>query len=138
MPQKTVLQIRAGNQGGEAVHGRQGLRWAGVLQQQRPAGTAQLAHHGRGLQAVPDAVTDHDADPPVGQFDQVIPVAPHLERAAGRLVAGREAGGQPGRAEDGALQGEGGFPLLIGLVGPVQRLAEIPAQQREQGPVLGA
>ena len=86
---------------------------------------------------MPDAVADHDADPPVGQFDQVVPVASHLERTAGRLVAGRETRGQPGRAEDGPLQGEGGFPLLIRLVGPVQRLAEVPAQQREQCPVLG-
>ena len=103
----------AGDQGGEAVHGGQGLRRAGVLQQQGPAGAAQLAHHGRGLEAVPDTVADHDADPPVGQFDEVVPVAPHLQRAAGRFVAGREARGQPGRPEDGALQGQGGFPLLI-------------------------
>ena len=116
---------RAGDQGGEAVHGGQRLRRAGVLQQQRPAGAAQLPHHGRGLEAVPDTVADHDPDPPVGQFDEVIP------------VAGREPRGKPGRPEDGPLQGQRGFPLLIREVGPVQRLAEVPAQQGEQRPVLG-
>ena len=51
---------RPGTSAANRSMARQGLRRAGVLQQQGPAGAAQLAHHGRGVQAVPDAVTDHD------------------------------------------------------------------------------
>ena len=86
---------------------------------------------------MPDTIADHDADPPVGQLNDVVPVAADLERAGGGFVTDGEPRGQPGRAEDRALQRERRLALLIDLVGAVQRLAEIAADQAEQGPVLG-
>jgi hypothetical protein len=86
---------------------------------------------------VPDAIADHDADPPIGQLDDVVPVAADLERTHGGFVADGEPGGQPGWPQDRALQGHGCLALLIRLVRAVQCLAEIAADQAEQGPVFG-
>ena len=127
---------RPGDQRREPVHGAQRLGRARVLQQQGPAGAAELPHHGGGIQPMTHAVTDHDPGPPVRQFHDVKPVAADFQGAAGQLVPGREAVRQPGRAQDGPLQHQGRFPLLVALVHPVQSLAQVAAQQGQQRAVL--
>ena len=123
---------------GEAVERGQGVRRAAGLQQQRPAGAAQLAHHrGRG-ESPADAVADDDADPVAGQRDDVVPVAADFQGRVGRLVPHREAVGQPGRAEDRPLQRDRDLPLPVVAVGAAQGVRQRPGQQRQQRPVLGA
>ncbi len=107
-----------------------------LLQQERPGGAAQLPHHGGGAEVVPDAVPDDDRDPAVWQADDVVPVTAYLEGAGGGLVAGAEARRELVRAEDRPLQREVGLALLVDQVRPVDRLAELAADEAEQGLVL--
>ena len=88
------------------------------------------------LQAVADAVADDDADPPVGSSTVSYQSPPTSSGRVAGCVAHREPGGQLGRAEDRALQREGGFALLVDLVYAVQPLAEVTGQQGQQGLVL--
>ena len=74
---------------------------------------------------MPDAVTDHEADPAVRQFHHVVPVAADLQRRRGRLVPGREAGRQLGRAEERALHRDHGRALLVGLSSDRSRSAAV-------------
>jgi hypothetical protein len=62
----------------EAVQGRQRRTGPWLFEQQRPAGTAQLTHHGGGGQAVTDTIADDQRDTFVVEFDNVLPVATDL------------------------------------------------------------
>lgn len=83
-----------------------------------------------------DAVANNQRDAPVLEVDDVVPIAAHLQRPCGGLIAHRESAGQIGRAEDRVLQGQSGFALLVDLVHPLQTLAEATGQHGEQGLVL--
>ena len=135
--QNAVVQSGTGQPRGETVQPGERGAGTGLLEQQRPAGAAQLAHHGGGGQAVADTVADDQRDAPVVEVDDVVPVAADLQRAAGRVVAHREAAGQRRRAEHRVLQRQRGFALLVELVDALQALTEATGQHREQGVVLG-
>lgn len=83
-----------------------------------------------------DAVADNQRDAPVLEVDDVVPIAAHLQRPRGGLIAHRESAGQIGRAEDRVLQGQSGFALLVDLVHLLQTPAEAAGQHGEQGLVL--
>ena len=120
--------LGAGQPRSEAVHSRESGTGAWVVEQQGPAGTAHLTHHGGCRKAMADAVADNQRDAPVLHVDDVIPVTAHLQGSAGGLIAHREAGRQISGAEDCVLQRQGGFALLINLMHPLQALAETACQ----------
>lgn len=84
---------RAWHRSSEGVERGEYLRRAGTLQQHRPGCTAELSHHGGGVQAVADDVTDHHAEAAVAAGDDVVPVAADLKRAdRGFLARGERRG----------------------------------------------
>ena len=64
--------------GGEAVQTRESETGTRTFEQQRAARAAQLTHDGGGGKAVSDTVADDQADTPVVQIDNVVPVAAYL------------------------------------------------------------
>ena len=84
----------AGDEGGEPVHGGERLGRARVLQEQGAAGAAELPHHGRCVQPVPDAIPDHDPDPSLRAAEETLRRwlnAAALVRPGGSVVVLAEA-----------------------------------------------
>ena len=123
---------RAGQPGGEMIHGGQRGARLRLLQKQCATSASELPHHSCRGQAMSDTVADDQRDAAVVEVDDVIPVPAHLERTGGRLVANREPGGQIGGAENRVLQRQRRLPLLVQLVHSLQALAEAAGEHREQ------
>ena len=67
-----------------------GQHLAGVVgaQRGRPQDRADLTHRLRRREAVPDHISDHQADRARGQGEHVVPVTPDLAVAAGDIAGG--------------------------------------------------
>ena len=85
--------VGAGQPRSETVQPVEHCARTGLLEQQRPAGAAKLTHDGGGGQTMTDAVADDQRDAPLAEIDDVVPVAPDLQRLARGAVAHREAPG---------------------------------------------
>ena len=73
------------------VQGREHRRRVGVHRHQRAPAEAQPRRLGRRRRAVAGHVAHHQGQAAVGQREGVVEVAPHEQRALGRLVAGGQA-----------------------------------------------
>jgi hypothetical protein len=106
------------------------------LEQHGPGHAPELGHRRRGVQAVPDAVADHQRPAVGGEVDDVVPVAADRQVAGGGDVAGGHGRHVVDRLEHRRLQGVADEAVLAHLggvpVGHVQRAVDRVRQHLEE------